>query len=103
LLNLPTDLRYLDISNILLETIELPQYIEILYINMIDEGYNVKILEDIPNMITELELVNERMKIKNKFPYGLEKFKRNKDIQNSVITDYIGLPRSVKNLERFES
>jgi Leucine-rich repeat (LRR) protein len=58
LLNLPPDLRYLDISNNFLETIELPQYIETLHINMIHDGYNVKILEDIPNMIKDLESVN---------------------------------------------
>jgi methyl coenzyme M reductase subunit D len=71
---------------------------------MIVHGYNVKILEDIPNMIKDLELVNEKMIIKAIFPYGLEKFKRNDYIQDSsIITDYIGLPRSIKELDRFES
>jgi hypothetical protein len=103
LLNLPQDLRYLDISNNFLETIELPQYIETLYINMIHQGYNVKTLEYIPNMIKDLELVNEKMVIKTNFPYGLEKFKRNEYIQDSsIITDYIGLPRSIKELEEFK-
>ena len=86
-----------------MESIELPQYIESLYINMIYGWYNVKILEDIPNMIKDLELINQRMKIKNVFPYGIEKYKRNEYIQDlSVIKDYIGLPRSIKKVERFE-
>ena len=103
LLNLPKDLRYLDISNNFLETIELSQYIETLYINMMDNDYNVKILEDIPNMVRDIELINEKMTIKTKFPYGIEKFIRNEYINDiSFIKDYIGLPKSLKQLERFE-
>lgn len=104
LLNLPKDLRHVDISNNILKIIELPQYIESLYINTIDNVYNVEILEDIPNMIKDLELVNEKMTIKSKYPYGIEYFKRNCNMCNnlSVITDYIGLPKSLKILEDIE-
>jgi len=102
LVNLPKDLRYLDISNNFLETIELPQYIETLYINMMDNDYNVKILDDIPNMVKDLELINEKMTIKTNFPYGIEEFKRNEYVfDSSVITNYIGLPKSLKKLEKF--
>lgn len=54
-------------------------------------------------MIKELELVNEKIKIKKRYPYGIEKFKRNDYIDDSSeLTDYIGLPRSIKKLERFK-
>lgn len=54
-------------------------------------------------MIKDIELVNEKMTIKTKFPYGIEKFKRNEYINySSVIIDYIGLPQSIIILEKFE-
>ena len=36
-----------------------------------DNVYNVEILEDIPNMIKNLEQVNEKMSIKSKYPYRI--------------------------------
>lgn len=103
ILNLPQDLRFLDISFNYLKTIELPQYIEKLYINTTYADNNLEILEDIPNMIIDLEIINDKMRITNRFPYGIEKFSRNEYVSNKFgITDYIGLPTSIKKLERFE-